>query len=340
MKVLIVKTSSMGDVIHTLPALTDAAKRLGDISFDWVVEESFQEIPAMHPNVANIISVNIRRWRKNIWRYRHEIKAFKRQLKQTHYDCVIDAQGLIKSAWLTRLVDSKRFGLDSKSIKEPLASLAYTNRISVSKGQHAVDRIRQLFAQSLGYSLVNLSLDYGLSRNQVSPSEQIKRPYVVFLHGTTWSSKHWPEIYWKDLIAIASNGGYDIYLPWGNEVEKQRAELLCKAEKKAHVLPRSSITELARLLTSANGVVGVDSGLAHLAAACDTAGVTLYGSTSAVLTGTTGKRITSLQADFTCSPCLKKNCAYHLDSAVEPACYQALNPAYVFHNLQKMMAIA
>ncbi|ORU93548.1 MAG: lipopolysaccharide heptosyltransferase 1 [Cycloclasticus sp. symbiont of Bathymodiolus heckerae] len=337
MKVLVVKTSSLGDVIHTLPALTDAAKAIPDISFDWLVEESFQDIPLLHPNVNRVIPVSVRRWRKNLWKHRADIKASIKELQQETYDAIIDAQGLIKSAFFTHYAKGEKYGLSKTSCREPLAAMAYQHKIDVAKGQHAITRVRQLFAQSLGYDLAADTLSYGLKKDTLLPLESLQKPYLVFLHGTTWASKHWPNEYWKALVLLATEAGFNVYLPWGSESEKVRADSLADMSAKASVLPRSSIKELSAILMHASGVVGVDSGLAHLTAACDTPAVTIYGSTNALLTGTLGKNTESLQTKFNCSPCLKKACDYTGASAVSPACYETLNADDVWQALTGKM---
>jgi len=337
MKVLVIKTSSLGDVIHTLPALTDAAKAIENISFDWVVEDSFQDIPRLHPSVDRIIPVSIRRWRKNPWAARAAIRASIKSIQQQHYDLVIDAQGLIKSAFLTRFANGKRCGLSKTSCREPLASMAYQETVDVPKGQHAIVRVRQLFAQLLGYDFVEGELSYGLDKTNFNAPIDLEKPYLVFLHGTTWESKHWPEVYWKELVSLAVDGGFNVYIPWGNEQEKQRAEMLCQEVSRAHVLPRSSIKDLTAVLMHAQGVVGVDSGLAHLTAACGTPSVSLYGSTSAKLTATMGLNNLALQTEFACSPCLQRVCDYSEVSDVQPACYQTLSPAKVWSSLKALM---
>lgn len=337
MKVLIVKTSSLGDVIHTLPALSDATGAIPGIQFDWVVEKGFKDIPALHPSVNRVIPVSIRLWRKNIFKYRSQIKACIKDIRQQQYDVVIDAQGLIKSALLTRFARGKRIGLSKSSCREGLAALAYQTEIDVAKGQHAITRVRQLFAACLGYTLDDKPLSYGLQREAFTKPEGLQSPYVVFLHATTWVSKHWPDAYWKDLIALAAKQGLSVYLPWGNKVEKERAEMLAQPSDQAHVLPRTDLKALTAVLMHAQGVVGVDSGLAHLTAACHTPAVTLYGSTSSVLTGTMGPNNCCLQADFSCSPCLKKECQFDQTSEVKPACYQTLPAKLVWQTLSGLM---
>lgn len=337
MKVLVVKTSSLGDVIHTLPALADAVKAIPAISFDWVVEESFQDTPRLHPHVNRVIPVAVRRWRKGIWRYRAEIKACIKEIQKEKYDVVIDAQGLIKSAIITRYATGVKYGFSKTSCREPLAGMAYKHKIDVPKDQHAITRVRQLFSKSLGYELDEKFLSYGLQKDDLAAPESLEKPYLVFLHGTTWASKHWPEEYWAQLVKLAGDAGFYVYLPWGNAQEKERADRLALLDDKATVLEKSTIKELAATLMHASGVVGVDSGLSHLTAACGTPAVTIYGASSAELTGTMGERNQCLQTAFDCSPCLQKDCQYTQLSPVAPACYQTLAPQQILNSLLELM---
>lgn len=291
MKVLIVKTSSMGDLIHTLPALTDAARIIPGIRFDWVAEEGFTEIPDWHPAVDKIIPVAIRRWRKHLqiaWQS-GEITAFVQKLKQQQYDAVIDAQGLIKSAIITRLASGLRGGMGWHSCREPLASLAYQQRYSIEKHQHAIDRVRQLFSLILNYPVDSISLDYGLDKTCFSHPQSSSSPYLVFLHGASRPNKLWPDSSWIKLANIAQKAGYSVYLPWGNQEEHERAKLI-SMEGRGQVLPKLSLTDMAGFLAHATGVVGVDTGLAHLTAALDIPNVTLYLTTDPKLTGTRGSQ--------------------------------------------------
>nr|MBF0685004.1 lipopolysaccharide heptosyltransferase I [Pseudomonas sp.] len=279
MRVLLIKTSSLGDVVHTLPALTDAQRAIPGIQFDWVVEEGFAEIPAWHPAVAQVIPVAIRRWRKNLLQTLRsgEWSRFKARLRETHYDLVIDAQGLVKSAWLTRYVKAPVAGLDRDSAREPLASRFYDQRYAVPRDQHALERVRQLFAQALGYELPSGVGDYGLDRNQLAtPGEE---PYLLFLHGTTWPSKHWPEAYWRELAERMSAFGWAIRLPWGNAEEKARADRIAESIAGASVLPRLNLGGVAKVVAGARACVAVDTGLGHLAAALDVPSISLYGPT-------------------------------------------------------------
>ncbi|WP_443190648.1 lipopolysaccharide heptosyltransferase I [Pseudomonas indica] len=289
MRVLLIKTSSLGDVIHTLPALTDAARAIPGIQFDWVVEEGFAEIPAWHPAVARVIPVAIRRWRKNLWQTLRngEWRRFKQRLREAKYDLVIDAQGLLKSAWLTRYVKAPVAGLDRESAREPLACRFYDRAYPVPREQHALERVRQLFAQALDYPLPDGIGDYGLDRTQLAdPSAQ---PYLLFLHGTTWPSKHWPEANWRQLAERMSELGWAIRLPWGNDTEKARAERIVAGLDNAAVLPRLNLAGVAKVIAGARACVAVDTGLGHLAAALDVPTLSLYGPTRPERVGAYGR---------------------------------------------------
>ncbi|TFH75679.1 lipopolysaccharide heptosyltransferase I [Gammaproteobacteria bacterium LSUCC0112] len=351
MRILIVKTSSLGDVLHTLPALTDAMQAIPGLRADWVIEESFAEIPAWHPAVDRVIPVAIRRWRKQGWRSVRsgEVKHFVSTLRLLDYDHVIDAQGLIKSAVVARFARGRRSGLDKNSIKESVASLFYQQRIAVPRAQHAVQRVRQLFSTVLGYTYNSDRIDYGVSR-PVNPVDCATPGYVMFLHGTTWASKHWPEPYWRELALLVSEAGRQIKLPWGNLEEQQRALRIARGVPCVEVLGRQTLTELAHQLAQSQGVVAVDTGLGHMAAAFNRPIVSVYGATNPALSGTFGHFQQHLTSSLACSPCMRRECAYQgqamIDQSegnpfeVKPACYRSSPPALVFAQLQRLMLLA
>jgi heptosyltransferase-1 len=306
MHVLLIKTSSMGDVIHALPALTDAMRAIPGIRFDWVVEEAFQEIPAWHPAVDRVIPVALRRWRKQPLKalISGEWGRFKRALRERRYDLVLDSQGLMKSAWLAQKARGPRVGFDKKSAREPLASWFYQKKLSVSPDQHAITRQRELFGAALGYPVPDSAPDSALS---IKWEPDREHPYVFFLHGTSWPSKEWPEENWIELAKLANADGYQVKLTWGNEREKVRAERIAAASD-AIVLPQMGLREISQELAGANRVVGVDSGFAHLAAAIGVSAITLYGATDPGKTGAQGMTQKNIFIDVYCSPCFSKNC--------------------------------
>ncbi|WP_345829658.1 lipopolysaccharide heptosyltransferase RfaC [Erwinia sp. HDF1-3R] len=292
MQVLIVKTSSMGDVLHTLPALTDAMNAIPGIRFDWVVEEGFAQIPAWHPAVDRVIPVAIRRWRKHWFgsEVREERFLFKREVQSRQYDRVIDAQGLIKSAALvTRIAKGEKHGHDSRSAREPFASWWFDKRHEIDKQQHAVQRTRELFAKSLGYPLPEGPGDYAIADHFLSSPPPDAGQYLVFLHATTRDAKHWPEAHWRTLAGLLKESGMRIKLPWGAEHEHQRAQRIAADFDYVEVLPKLTLEQVARTLAGARAVVSVDTGLSHLTAALACPNLTLYGPTDPGLIGGYGQ---------------------------------------------------
>ncbi|VFP87494.1 Lipopolysaccharide heptosyltransferase 1 [Candidatus Erwinia haradaeae] len=288
MRVLMIKTSSMGDVVHSLPALTDAKLIFPDICCEWVVEENFSEIPAWHPAVSRVIPVAIRRWRKNWFKslIRKERINFKQSVQHHSYDAVIDAQGLIKSAALiSRFTKGVKHGCDIYSIREPVASWWYDKRYAVNKKQHAVQRIRSLFAQSLHYTLPTTIGDYGILQRFTKNQPIESNHYLVFLHATTKESKQWPENHWRKLIALLQSTGLTIKLPWGAHHEFLRAQRLARGFGYVEVLPKLMLEEIAHILVGAKAIISVDTGLSHLAAALSRPTITLYGPTNVDLVG-------------------------------------------------------
>jgi len=334
MRVLLVKTSSLGDVLHALPAVTDAANAIPEVRFDWVVEESFSEVPSWHPAVDQVIPVSIRRWRKApLQAFRSgEWRRFKQVLQERQYDLVLDAQGLVKSGLITRMANGPRYGLDKNSAREPFASFFYDYPITVEKGGHAIVRLRSLFAQALGYSVPEQSADSGICKK----GSFVVGHSILFVHGTTWVTKHWPDSYWLELAKLVNKEGYEVVLPWGNRQEQVRAEWIA-SQSEAKILPKSSLTELVERFQEVAGMVCVDSGLAHLGAALQIPSVTLYGATNPGLTGTWGEHQTRLTSQLACSPCLKRQCGYSGESSVEPACYQDLTPQRIWKVLEKIL---
>lgn len=337
MRVLLIKTSSMGDVIHTLPALTDAAAALPGLRVDWVVEAAFADLAGRHPAVERVLPCKLRQWRQHPWRARRggEWGDFKSALRERHYDAVIDAQGLIKSAFVTRLAHGPKYGLDRTSARERLSAWVLDHPLPVARGQHAVTRVRALFAGALNYPLPDSEPDYGLVREHRPRPLTGPGAELVFCHGTTWPTKHYPEPYWRDLTERADAAGHRVWLPWGNETERARAERLARGLPGVRVLPRLSLAEITDHMLNWDAFVAVDTGLAHLAAAAGLPGVALYGPTDPRLTGVWGPRARSLAAEFPCAPCVQESCTYRggLGRGVQPPCFSSLKPHRVWRSL-------
>lgn len=295
MKVLIIKTSSMGDIIHTLPAVTDACKNKNGIFFDWVVEENFVEIPYWHNNIGRVIPIALRRWKKNpIQAFKsHEVQNFIKMLRAEKYDLIIDAQGLIKSAFITLLARGNTWhakcGLAFNSAKEPIVSLFYERKFVINKDQHAITRLRELFAKVFNYPQPLNFPDYGIKINNENVETKTEK-YLVFIHAASRAYKCWSIEKWIELANKAAGENYTVKLPWGNDNEKYVAERIAANSKNVEVLPKLSLSEIAAIIFNSSGVVAVDTGLAHLAAAVDVPIVALYGKTDTKLIGIFGKR--------------------------------------------------
>jgi|TARA_R110000822_G_scaffold59736_27_gene149102 heptosyltransferase-1 len=347
MQVLIVKLSSMGDLVQALPALTDAQNAIPGIQFDWAVDEAFAEIPTWHPAVRNTIKTAHRRWRKNLFKvfFGGELSHFKKELRAIEYDFVIDAQSNIKSSIVTWLARGLKCGPDKASVREVGAQLAYKQTYSIAKDQLAIDRWRDLFSQVLGYERPTTDPDFSLSSylpqgKQAWPEPSIalpRRPYLVFVHNASWDNKCWVNDHWRQLIQIADDNGFDVLLPWGAEWEREQAEVLAKGFDHARVLPRLPLTEIASILTHSSGAVCVDTGLAHIAAALDVPMVTLYGPTDAKLIGAYGKNSVHLSAQgFECTPCYKRSCAYQEYKGPEAQCLKSFAAQQVWSDFMKV----
>lgn len=283
--ILIIKTSSLGDVVHQMPAMTDLRRARPDVRLAWVVEDAFAPLARLHPAVDAVVPVATRRWRKQLlrgatWR---EISAFRAALRAVDARTVVDTQGLLRSALIARVAGGERHGYDRDSIREPIASRFYDVTHRVGRDLHAVTRNRLLTAASLGYE-ASEAIDYGLVR----PPRGDGAPYVVLLHGTSRASKEWREVDWIGLGKWLAARGFAVLLPWGNAAEEVRAGRLAAAIPSAKVLARQPLDATAKVIAAAALVVGVDTGLLHLAAAYGVPLLAIFLATEPGLTGPVG----------------------------------------------------
>jgi heptosyltransferase-1 len=286
--VLFVKTSSLGDVIHHMPALSEARARRPSFRFSWVVEESFAPLVRLHPAVTDVISVASRRWRRvpfdsSTWR---EVGGFWRSLRAQNYDAIIDTQGLLRSALITRTAHGRRHGYDANSIRERAASLFYDVRHTVARDQHAIARNRSLTGLALGYSPEGPP-DYGLDRAKLAlPSPDC---YALLLHATAESGKEWPVEHWIALGQSLRARHLRLVLPWGTAREQERSRAIAAALPGAEVPDLRPLDAVARLIAGAALVVGVDTGLLHLAGALGVPLVGIFVGSEPGLTGPLGQ---------------------------------------------------
>ena len=303
-KLLIIKTSSLGDVIHCLPVIHDIRAHFPNAQIDWVVEEAFADIPRMHTGVNRAYTVAMRHWRNELFNLKtwEAIAAFKKIIKQTQYDAVIDCQGLLKSALICKqtltTIKGEKHGYDKHSIREPIASQFYEKKYAISYNQHAVTRNRTLCAMSLNYALPTNAPDYGIAKLGISTLNSLPASrmdiglqgiklsnYIIALHGTSRDSKLWSIENWVDLGRALAEKNLNLALPWANEAEQARANAIASQLKNATVLPKLSIAQIASVISQAQAAIGVDTGLCHLAAALNISTIAIYTDTNPALTG-------------------------------------------------------
>jgi heptosyltransferase-1 len=288
LRVLFIKLSSLGDVVHTLPAAMDVANQCPQARIDWVVEPAFAALVRACPAVDQVIEMDLRRWRRQpfarptriAWRW------FTSQLQAHAYDHIIDLQGLTKSAWVSwlarRTPDGQRVAMahrtDGSSYEAPTRWVA-DRCIALPHHIHAVDRARLLCAQALGYE-VPANFQPGLATSQRSPSRQ-----VLCVHGTSRDDKLWPEEHWLELGRRLQQQGFEPAFAHGNDAELARATRLCQQLPGSVVWPRHGIDDLASHMAHTRGVIGVDSGPSHIAVALGLPHVQIYNHDTAWRTG-------------------------------------------------------
>jgi len=338
MKVLIIRLSSMGDVVQTLPAIEDAARSIPGIRFDWAVDGSFADIPAWHPSVETVIAPNMRQWRSNAAEALKNkgLSALIKQLRAVKYDRIVDLQGEMKSATLARLASGPRIGYDSRSVREWGTQVAYQRRIRVPKGRHSITRMRELLARALEYPVPTTPVEYGVDPGRL-PDVPISLPerFVMLVHATSWASKNWHLERWQEFARLASDAGFVPLLAWGNASERERARVI--AGQTGLVLPEMPIAQKAAVIIRAAAVVGLDTGLSHIAAAFGVPGVSMYGATDPLLVGATGMNQLNLATTFECRFCHQRKCTYSVDPEQKPACLTLFDPADVWSRVDQVM---
>jgi len=329
-RVLLVKTSSLGDLIHTLPAITDARRAVPDLALDWLVEEGLATVPGWHPGVHRVLPVAFRRW----WPQRlrgllggHAL-AFRRRLRQHDYDLVLDAQGLMKSALMAMQARGRRHGFDRASVREPLAARFYHQRHGVPRDLHAVARVRRLMALSLGYAAPETPPDFGIDRARLPASPLVGSRYLTFVFGTAWPAKQWPIAHWRTLAGLAAGHGLGVALHGHGPAETEMATSIAAGLVNVEVFRDLGLDGVAGLLAGGTGTVGVDTGLTHLSAALGLPGVGLYGPTSPVLTGAIGPAHVNLTGSADLEPAAHhrggRNGQAHPPDATPEAVFAAL----------------
>lgn len=285
MKILIVRVSSLGDVVHNMPMITDILRHYPQAQIDWVVEEGYVSLVRLNRGIRTIIPFALRRWRKSLFSggTRAEIRAFRNALRQEEYDLVFDTQGLLKTGLvmgMARLApQGRRVGLANGtegSGYEGVSRIFHTISVPVPLRAHAVLRGRLVAAAALGYE-VKEPADFNMQEPDASNASWLPRdPYAVFFHGTARDAKRWNEASWVRVGQGLNARGLPVLLPWGSEQEKRAAERLAAQMKNAIVLPRLPMMDAVVLAQRAMLAIGVDTGLTHIAAAFRRPTIELY----------------------------------------------------------------
>jgi heptosyltransferase-1 len=276
MRLLIVKTSSMGDVVHALPVVSDVLRKHPKAAIDWLVEAPFAAIPQLHPGVRKVLPIAWRKWRsklleRNTWKAIGEARAM---LKRERYDVVLDLQGLVKSAIWARQANAPVVGYDRASIREPLAAMLYQHTAAVPRELHAVDRCRQLAAAHQISAPPSGPPDFGL---RVPRGDWLPRStYAVLIPNASRREKLWPERHWVSVgRKLKEERGWTPLVLWGRPEEQSLAESIA-AGCEGDVPPFLRVDQMAGVLANAQQVVGLDTGFTHLAAAFGRPTVGIY----------------------------------------------------------------
>ena len=288
--ILFIKTSSLGDIVHNFPAITDLTRNCGNMSIDWVVEENYSSLPRLHPDVETVIPVAIRRWRRQKTKRKtfREISNFLNILRKKKYHTVIDTQSLLKSALISMLARGSSCGLSLSSAKEPI-SFFYQKRFFVHRNQHAVERNRQLVALAMGYK-INNKTNYGLQpfHNDNFTMDIVNNPYAVLLPSSSNKKKAWVDEYWIRSGNLLNSLGIPPVIVSGDLVELEKAKELSKNIRGSFVLDLSPLKTITSILLKTRIVIGLDTGLTHLAAALGKPTIGIYSNTDPDKTGIYG----------------------------------------------------
>jgi len=273
----------MGDVVHALPLASDIRNHFPDAHIDWVVEETFAAIPRLHSAVDQVIPVAVRRWRRTLWRPStwRQIGAVRTRLRTAQYDHVIDCQGLMKSAWIARWAKGANTvvsGFDWSSAREKMATWFYGKRFAVARDQHAVVRNRRLGALALGYTMARVPR-FDLSAGPLLPELQTvysSAPVAVLLTNASRATKLWPDDQWQQVYQSLVQRGMRSVLFWGSEAERLSTQQRARTMQGAIVAPRCALEHVVTALAHARVVVGLDTGLTHLANALGVPTVAIF----------------------------------------------------------------
>jgi heptosyltransferase-1 len=322
MRVLIVKISALGDVVHALPALAYLKSAHSQAKIDWLVEEGFAPLLEGHPGLRRVHRLGLKRWRREGWRAVFAgVKEVLRELRNERYDVVLDLQGNCKSGLFTRLCGAPlRYGFSSSGVREWPNLLATNRKVQLTAADHHISERSLAVAREafpMGSERPLAGPMHVLPKARTAVEKQLNelgingRSLVVLQYGTTWQTKLWPLDSWQALARkLCREDRLRPVLIWGNESERRAAEEISRATGgQAVIWPRGTLQELAALLERADLVIGGDTGPIHIAAALETPTVSIFRVTDGSRNGPRGALHIRLQSPLDCSPCLQKSCS-------------------------------
>ncbi|HEV7285355.1 MAG TPA: lipopolysaccharide heptosyltransferase I [Kaistia sp.] len=342
MRVLLVKLSSLGDVVHTYPAVTDAMRAIPGLELDWVVDEAFAPLARLHPAVRNVIALPIRRMKKKPRETFAEMKDAVGMLRGGGYDLLIDAQGLMKSALVGMFSGvTPRHGFAKGSARESMATWFYQVGHDIPETEHMVTRIRKLFAQSLGYPMPTGPADAGLVPDFANTGIRTRSgDGVVLIHGTSWATKTWTVEGWRGIAEHCGAAGLGVKLFAHGATETERAARIAAGLPNVEQVPAGGLESLIPVIANAAGVVTVDTGLGHLAAAFGIPTIGLYGPTNPGLTGLVGPDVEEFVSTRDCAPCEQTQCRIKPDFGEGPPCMADQTADRVWQALARRLRLA
>lgn len=345
MRVLIVKVSALGDVVHALPVLDYLHQVSPGIEVDWIVEAPFREMLEGNPLISRLFTVRTKQWRRNLLagETRREIAGLREELAGRAYDIVFDIQGNFKSGLITRLVGcGRRYGFDRDAVREPLNLLFTNNQVPLRRQDHHVSaRSLRMVSVPFGrdYSGMALATDIHTSPEDDSAAEALFATLsdgliFVFHQGTTWETKMWHEPGWIELghRTLARFPDSTILFSWGNDREREAAERVMTAiGRGTRILPKLTLKGLTAVLKRADLVVGGDTGPVHIAAAVGTPTLSFFRATDPKRNAPKGDSHLQIQSPFHCRVCLRKACDKDL------ACRESITPEMMLQGIEKLL---
>ena len=330
-KVLIIKLSSMGDIIHTFPAIQDLISNIPNAEISWLVDKQFVDIPSLHPHVHNVISVPLREYKKKPISFflSPEFKRLRTLAKQQKFDYIIDVQGLLKSALSSLFFRGHRYGYCQNAAKEKRASFLYNTKIFIDKDTHAIDKTRCLISQVFNYRINLDHIDYGL------PITHKHDDYFLFLPGTSRPNKMWPQQNWQELQKLITDEEHKILIPWSTQIEYEQAHFIANNSKFVTILPKLTLKDLSVTVAKAKGVFGVDTGLTHMAAAYQRPIISLYNQRTAKLAYVKTNKHILCVSPIDCNGCPKETC--HVKKEPKPSCMSKIDPKKVWHSMKELV---